>query len=121
MKKLEIFDPALCCSTGVCGTDVDQVLVDFAADVDWLKKQGANIRRFNLGQEPQAFVDNVKVKTFLEITGAGSLPLLLLDGEVVLTGRYPKRHELARWFGIEIANAKVNVTTPCCGNDKTCC
>lgn len=42
MKKLEVFDPALCCSTGVCGTDIDQALVNFATDVDWLKKQGAN-------------------------------------------------------------------------------
>ncbi|MEQ5735528.1 arsenite efflux transporter metallochaperone ArsD, partial [Providencia alcalifaciens] len=95
MKKLEVFDPALCCSSGVCGTEVDQALVDFATDADWLKKQGANIRRFNLAQEPMEFVNNTKAKTFLETTGAESLPLLILDGEIVLTGRYPKRHELA--------------------------
>ncbi|MEQ5703553.1 arsenite efflux transporter metallochaperone ArsD, partial [Providencia rettgeri] len=95
MKKLEVFDPALCCSSGVCGTEVDQALVDFATDADWLKKQGANIRRFNLAQEPMEFVNNIKAKTFLETTGAESLPLLILDGEIVLTGRYPKRHELA--------------------------
>jgi hypothetical protein len=29
MKTLTVFDPAMCCSTGVCGTDIDQVLVDF--------------------------------------------------------------------------------------------
>nr|QTX14232.1 Arsenical resistance operon trans-acting repressor ArsD [Klebsiella pneumoniae] len=29
MKTLTVFDPAMCCSTGVCGSDVDQVLVDF--------------------------------------------------------------------------------------------
>ena len=37
MKTLTVFDPAMCCSTGVCGSDVDQVLVDFSADVQWLK------------------------------------------------------------------------------------
>lgn len=122
MKKLEIYDPALCCSTGVCGTDVDQALVDFAADADWLKKQGAGIRRFNLGQEPMAFVNNTKVKTFLEIAGAESLPLILLDGEIVLTGRYPKRRELARWFGIRITDDKNEPTdNNCCGNGKACC
>ena len=31
MKTLTVFDPAMCCSTGVCGSDVDQVLVDFSA------------------------------------------------------------------------------------------
>jgi hypothetical protein len=25
MKTLEIFDPAMCCATGVCGVDVDPV------------------------------------------------------------------------------------------------
>lgn len=122
MKKLEVFDPVLCCSTGVCGVDIDQALVDFATDVDWLKKQGANIRRFNLGQEPMAFVDNSKVKVFLETTGAESLPLLLLDGEVVLIGRYPKRNELARWFGINYSNDnKADVKNSCCGSNKSCC
>ncbi|HBU8666409.1 TPA: arsenic metallochaperone ArsD family protein, partial [Klebsiella oxytoca] len=33
MKTLTVFDPAMCCSTGVRGSDVDQVLVDFSADV----------------------------------------------------------------------------------------
>ncbi len=39
-KKLEVFDPALCCSTGVCETEIEQALVEFATDADWLKKQG---------------------------------------------------------------------------------
>lgn len=121
MKKLEVFEPALCCSTGVCGTEVDQALVDFATDADWLKKQGANIRRFNLAQEPMAFVSNTKAKTFLETAGAESLPLLILDGEIVLTGRYPKRHELARWFGIRLNIEKAAIVKSCCGNGKTCC
>ena len=30
MKKLEVFDPAMCCSTGVCGVEVDPVLAQFA-------------------------------------------------------------------------------------------
>lgn len=121
MKKLDVFDPALCCSTGVCGTDIDQALVDFATDANWLKKQGVNIRRFNLAQEPLAFVNNIKAKTFLETAGAGSLPLFVLDGEIVLTGRYPKRHELARWFGIQVNDEKIGTTTSCCGNNKSRC
>ncbi|WP_193015432.1 MULTISPECIES: arsenite efflux transporter metallochaperone ArsD [Gammaproteobacteria] len=122
MKLLEVFDPALCCSTGVCGTDVDQALVDFATDVSWLKKQGANVKRFNLGQEPIEFVNNAKAKNFLETAGAESLPLVLLNGEVVLTGRYPKRNELARWFGIHLVETKrSDVKISCCDNNKTCC
>jgi hypothetical protein len=40
MTKIQVYDPALCCSTGICGVDVDQEKVAFAADVDWLKSPG---------------------------------------------------------------------------------
>lgn len=100
MKTLQIFDPALCCSTGVCGVDVDQTLVDFTADVDWAKQNGAQIQRFNLAQQPMAFAENAVVKRFLEESGPDELPLVLLDGDIVLSGRYPKRSELTQWLGI---------------------
>lgn len=103
MKKLQVFDPALCCSTGVCGVDVDQALVGFAADVDWAKQSGAQIERFNLAQQPMAFAENAVVKRFLETSGQEGLPLIMLDGEVVLSGRYPNRDELAEWLGIAVA------------------
>ena len=69
MKTIQIFDPALCCSTGVCGVDVDQALVSFSADVDWAKQNGARIERFNLAQQPVAFAENPIVKGFLERSG----------------------------------------------------
>jgi AhpD family alkylhydroperoxidase len=103
MKKLQVFDPALCCSTGVCGVDVDQTLVGFSADVDWAKQNGAQIERFNLAQQPMAYAENATVKSFLESAGQEGLPLILLDGEVVLSGRYPSREELIKWLGIASA------------------
>ncbi|STS21038.1 Arsenical resistance operon trans-acting repressor ArsD [Hafnia alvei] len=86
MKTLTVFDPAMCCSTGVCGTDIDQVLVDFSADVQWLKQRGIQVDRYNLAQQPMSFVQNEKAKAFLEASGAEGLPLLLLDGEMVMAG-----------------------------------
>lgn len=77
MKMLTVFDPAMCCSTGVCGSDVDQVLVNFSADVQWLKGRGVQIERYNLAQQPMSFVENEKAKAFLEASGAEGLPLLL--------------------------------------------
>ncbi len=100
MKKLQVFDPALCCSTGVCGVEVDQALVGFAADMDWAKQNGAQIERFNLAQQPLAFAQNAAVKKFLESSGQDALPLVLLDGEAILSGRYPNRQELTEWLGI---------------------
>ena len=120
MKTIEVFDPALCCSTGVCGADVDQALVSFAADVQWAKQQGAHIERANLAQQPLAFAQNPLVKGFLERSGAQALPLILVDGEVALAGRYPSRDELARWSGIESATAKAKVASGCCSGGRCC-
>jgi AhpD family alkylhydroperoxidase len=103
MKKLQVFDPALCCSTGVCGVEVDQALVGFAADVNWAKQNGVQIERFNLAQQPMAFAENATVKSFLESSGQEGLPLILMDGAVVLSGRYPNRDELTEWLGIAVA------------------
>ncbi|MFZ1852618.1 MAG: arsenite efflux transporter metallochaperone ArsD [Nitrosomonas sp.] len=116
MTTIQIFDPASCCSSGVCGSDVDQELVSFSADVDWAKQQGATIERFNLAQQPMAFADNYTVKAFLERSGAEALPLILVDGEVALAGRYPNRNELARWTGVAVEEETEE--SSCCGG---CC
>ncbi|MBD9357457.1 arsenite efflux transporter metallochaperone ArsD [Methylomonas albis] len=118
MTSIQIFDPALCCSTGVCGVEVDQQLVGFAADVDWAKQNGADIERFNLAQTPLAFAENPVVKAFLERSGAEALPLILVDGEVALAGRYPNRAELARWAAIKVAEEQA--ASGCCSGSSCC-
>ena len=118
MTTIHVFDPALCCSTGVCGVEVDQQLVGFSADVDWAKQNGANIERFNLAQQPLVFAENSVVKAFLERSGAEALPLILIDGEVALAGRYPNRSELARWAGISVTEQKP--AADCCSGSKCC-
>lgn len=98
MTSVQVYEPALCCNTGVCGLDIDQALVSFSADVDWAKQNGAKIERFNLAQQPLAFAENATVRAFLEQSGQDGLPLILLDGQQVLAGRYPSRDELAGWI-----------------------
>lgn len=98
MKKIQIFDPALCCSSGVCGVDVDQALVSFAADAAWAQHNGALVERFNLAQQPLVFVEHAVVKGLLERSGESALPVTLVDGELALAGRYPTRDELTRWL-----------------------
>ena len=99
MKSIQVFDPALCCSTGVCGVDVDQALVTFAADVSWANQNGVAVERFNLAQQPLAFAQNQTVKEILEQSGQNALPLILVDGVVALAGRYPSRAELTKLGG----------------------
>jgi hypothetical protein len=99
MKKLEIYDPAMCCSTGVCGVEVDAVLVAFNADLQWLAGQGVEVDRHNLSQDPQAFAESPAVLKEME-AGMERLPVTLVDGRVVATGAYLSRAQLMQKLGL---------------------
>lgn len=97
---LAVYDPAMCCSTGLCGPQVDPMLVRFAADVKWLQEQGAQVQRFNLSQNPAAFVENELVRAALTENGEAALPLLLVDGRTLASGHYPERAQLIAALGL---------------------
>ncbi|MHB9146032.1 MAG: arsenite efflux transporter metallochaperone ArsD [Symbiobacteriia bacterium] len=100
VPKIEIFEPAMCCSTGVCGANVDPALVHFASDFEWLQNQGVDALRINLSQEPQAFFDNWLVRDLLHQVGTRCLPLVLVDGKIAFQSAYPTRSELAAAVGL---------------------
>lgn len=122
MKKLEVFDPAMCCSTGVCGVDVDPVLAQFSADLKWIAEQGISVTRHNLGQEPQAFAANPAV--LQEMTaGIDRLPVILFDGRIITTGVYPSRAQLAQKLGVQLSTEEKSdqVVPKCCDPKSGCC
>ena len=115
MKKLEVFDPAMCCSTGVCGVDVDPALAQFAADLKWAEEHGIAVERHNLGQEPEAFAANQAVVREME-AGMYRLLVVMVDGHIVTTGMYPSRQQLAQKLGIALTSAeKPHIKAGSCG------
>lgn len=104
MKTLRIYDPAMCCSTGVCGASPDPRLLRLAADVAFLKSRGVSVDRFNLGHQPAAFVENPLVTAEMG-SEAEHLPIFVVDGRIMAKATYPTRQELAGWFGIEAGPA----------------
>ncbi|WP_291985339.1 arsenite efflux transporter metallochaperone ArsD [Luteitalea sp.] len=128
MTRIDVFDPPLCCSSGVCGPSVDPQLAAFAADVQWLTTQGVEVVRHNLAQVPQDFVTNETVRTLLADHGDGCLPVVLVNGEVRHQGAYPRRDELARESGLVVGvsptkpRIRVSVTgTGGCAPGSGCC
>jgi len=93
MKSIQVYDPAMCCSTGICGTEIDPDLVNFASMLNQLASHGVTIERHNLGQQPLAFAQNAVVKELLGKEGVEVLPLVFLDGKIHFKGRYPTRDE----------------------------
>jgi len=103
MKKLEVFEPAMCCPTGVCGVSVDPALVEFNADLQWLSQQGIDVARHNLSTDPAAFAANPDVVKEMQ-AGMDRLPVFLVDGHVVATGMYPTRPQLMQKLGLRSAD-----------------
>lgn len=100
MLKIEVYDPPMCCSSGVCGPNVDQALPRFASDLEWLRSRGVTIARYNLAKTPEAFTENEIVKAALHDDEGNCLPLILVDGRIASRGTYLERSTLASLCGV---------------------
>lgn len=100
MPEIHVYEPALCCNTGVCGPELDERLVVFTADLAHVNEAGGQVLRHNLAKDPQAFVTNDAVRNFLHLSGSEGLPLTTVDGVTVLTGVYPTREQLVRYSAL---------------------
>lgn len=99
--KIEIYDPAMCCSSGMCGPDIDPVLLKMNEAVLALQKQGVGVTRFNLAQQPREFMNNKEVSALLQKDGNKALPITLVNGSIFRTGQYASYEELCEALGIE--------------------
>ncbi len=115
---LRVFDPPMCCATGVCGPSVDPELARFAADIDWLHRQGVAVERYNLSQQPAAFATTHAVREALA-RGNDVLPIVMVGDRIAVEGTYPSRETLAALAGVVVKKLATvpspAVTTDCCG------
>ena len=114
MKKVIIYDPALCCPTGLCGVNIDPELMRIAVVVETLKRKGIAIERYNLRDNPQLYVSTKVVNDFLMKEGAEKLPITTVDSEIVITGAYPTNKQIAEWFNISEEELTVKKQSCCC-------
>jgi hypothetical protein len=122
-RRVSVYDPALCCSSGACGPSVDPALSAAAADLAWLESAGVQVERFNLAQQPQAFAGNERVLEVMRSAGESALPIVLLDGELLVQGRYPSRAELAVAAGVASAELPLSAVPAQggCAPGSGCC
>lgn len=122
MSTVRVFDPPMCCSSGVCGTDPDIALARFSADLQWLQGQGVGVQRFTLSQQPEKFTAEPKVLQAVNAGGTGALPIVMVDDQIIAQRQYPSREQLATKLGLMAAAAS---TLPrsggCCCKPGKCC
>lgn len=126
MKKMIIFDPAMCCSTGVCGPAVNPDLLRVSTALNRLKDKDIIVERYNLTSNPQAFMDNTTVNQLLNSDGVDILPVTILDGEVVKTKSYLTNEEFCKMLDIpeEYLKTKIQIKkikNKGCGCSDGCC
>jgi hypothetical protein len=91
----------MCCSSGLCGPALDPVLVKMNDAVLALKKQGVEVERYNLAQQPKAYLENKVIADLLHKNGKKILPITIVNGEVFKTGEYPSYEDICKALGIE--------------------
>jgi len=123
MKKMIIFDPAMCCSTGVCGPGVDPELLRVSTVINNLNDRGVVVERHNLTSNPQAFVDNKIINDILNRDGVDVLPVTIVDGEVVKTKAYPTDAEFCSFLEVpeNYLKATIKIGTNKCNCKDGCC
>jgi hypothetical protein len=123
MKKMIIFEPAMCCSTGVCGPGVDRQLLRVSTVINNLKNNGILVERYNVSSNPQIFVDNKTINKMLNDDGVDVLPVTMVDDVVVKTKKYPTDEEFANLLDVSVSSLKSDIKKPSkgCGCNTGCC
>lgn len=129
MKQMQIFEPAMCCSTGLCGVGVDPELLRISTVLDTLDKKDIKVERYNLSSAPQAFVINKVVNQFIKENGVESLPVAVIDGEIMIKERYPSNEEFIALLDLSLdifgeqktENAVTSESDDCCCSGGCCC
>ena len=96
-NKFIIYDPPMCCSTGVCGPNPDKSLIDLQDTLDELKKSGVKIERYIITQSPAKFKDNPQVIELIQKQQLKVLPITNFNGKIVKTVSYPTLEEFKKF------------------------
>jgi hypothetical protein len=91
---VEIFDPPMCCPTGLCGPTLDQTLLDVNEMVLTLQDEGVRVVRYQMSTDPQAFLSNAEVFRLIREREMEALPITVVNGQVVKVGDYPTLDEV---------------------------
>jgi len=116
MKTISIYDPAMCCDTGICGVGIDPELIRISTVLDNLKKNGIIVNRYNLGSAPQQFIDNKEINELLNEKGPEVLPITMINGKIEIAGRYPSNEDI-----VMLLNISPSLLVAIKGSDAECC
>jgi len=119
--QVRVFDPEMCCASGVCGPAPDPALIGFQQVAERLKAEGEDVQRYQLSRQPQAFVGMPQVYQLLLQRGPSALPVVTVDGQVVSVGAYPSYAQLKSPPSSAMPAAAAGKPGGCGCGDGRCC
>ena len=117
MKTMKIYEPAMCCPTGLCGVGVDPELLRISTVLNTLTQSGVEVQRFNMASAPVEFVKSKAVAEYLQKFGPEKLPVVTVEDIIVITGRYPTNAEFTSW--LDLSEDVLGVQS--CEGESSCC
>jgi len=114
MAKFEIFDTPAQPENRI----LQHQLQAFSESVTWLSSRGVQVDRHDFSSA--VLKENPAIENLIENSGMRALPVILLDGKIVLAGRYPTRSELSSWAKLQhplftFDGAGTSCNGPSCG------
>ena len=91
---VEIFDPPMCCPTGLCGPTLDQTLLDLNEMIMAVQNEGYGVARYQMTSHPNAFLNNAEVMKLVREQQMTALPITTVHGKVIKSGAYPTLAEI---------------------------
>ena len=92
--QVEIFDPPMCCPTGLCGPTLDQTLLDVSEMLLALKAANVSVERYQMTSHPNMFMKNNEVMRLVRERQMEALPITVVQGRVIKVGAYPTLAEI---------------------------
>lgn len=93
-SAIELFDPPMCCPTGLCGPALDQTLLDVNEMILSLQEEGVYVERYQMTSHPQKFIGNDEVMRLVRERQMEALPITAVHGQVIKVGMYPTVDEI---------------------------
>lgn len=119
-KKIEIFEPGMCCPSGLCGPSVDLEILRISTVVKMLEKNNVDIKRYNLISNTSEFISNKVINDMIKEKGEQVLPVTIVDGKVEKQGVYPTNDDFTKWTGISVEQSMPKIRRGCCGGGGCC-
>ena len=91
---VEIFEPPMCCPTGLCGPVQDQTLLDLLETVRYMESAGVKVARYQPNTNPTAFTNRAEVMAAVRERSTAALPITVVNGRVVKSGSYASLEEI---------------------------